>query len=166
MTFDGDKIFATFEKNLKQAKNHLSKLSIFCGRDASFAGLGGWVFEQTIQHCIRKELSAKLIKASVDEQVSLGGRAKADLLVGSIAIEIKSGGLFGATDIDRYRKYRKAAKAKGYKYIFISREETYKPYRDAIIKALGKKNVFFLNKPGEWHRVIDFLTFQLKPSRK
>ena len=107
--FDEDAIWALFYSNLKQAKAYLATLKVYCGKEPVFAGLSGWVFEQTIQHCIWGELENKGAKLTIAEQVSLGGRAKADLAVGNVAIEIKMSGLFGLGDVHRYRQYRRAA---------------------------------------------------------
>ena len=105
--FNASTIWTLFDASLKRAKLNLSKLKVFCGRKPNFAGLSGWVFEQTIQHCIKKELKVKRFAVEIAEQVSVGGRAKADLTVGKAAIEIKTSGLFGLSDVRRYRKYRK-----------------------------------------------------------
>jgi hypothetical protein len=158
--FDENGIWTLFESGMKQAKANLAKLKVYCGREPNFAGLSGWVFEQTIQHCIRKELAAAEVRAEIAEQVSLGGRAKADLTIGKVAVEIKTSGLFGIADVQRYGKYRKAAEAKGFRYVFLTWGENYRPYRDGIIKALGKANVFYLNETGEWERFISMLKRQ------
>lgn len=160
--FDENAILTLFESNLKQAKTNLANLKVYCGKEPSFAGLSGWVFEQTIQHCIRQELEAQDAAPTIAEQVSLGGRAKADLAVGNAAIEIKTSGLFELDAVRRYRKYRRAAQERGLRYIFLSRQETYRPYRDGIIKALGRSNVFYLNERGEWERFIALLIELMK----
>ena len=155
--FNEADIGALFETSLKQAKRNLSKLKISGGKEPSFAGLSGWVFEQTIEHCIRSELRSKGINTLIKEQHSLGGRVKADLLIGNIAIEIKTSGIFGLSDVCRYQRYKKAAHINGYDYIFLSRGESYRPYRDGITKALGGSNVFYLDKRGAWGRFMTFL---------
>jgi hypothetical protein len=162
--YSGESVWNLFEKNLAQAKKNLSNVSVFCGREPSFSGLSGWVYEQTVQYCIRRELKAFGIKADIQEQLSLVGRAKADLAVNRVAIEIKSRGLFGMTngDFQRHRKYQKAAKAKGYNYVFVTSGEGSQIYRRGIIRALGHKNVFFLDKAGDWSRLIHLLVLRKK----
>ncbi|MDA8240095.1 MAG: hypothetical protein M0Z67_06965 [Nitrospiraceae bacterium] len=87
---------------LKEAARRLKELSVFCGRDPAFSGLSGWVFEKTIQKCIRDSLTSCGAALAIDEQFPLGGR-KADLRVGRVVVEIKSAGLFGQLDIAKYR---------------------------------------------------------------
>jgi len=160
--FDENAILTLFESSLKQAKANLADLKVYCGKEPGFAGLSGWVFEQTIQHCLRQELEAHGAAPTITEQVSLGGRAKADLAVGNAAIEIKTSGLFELDAVHRYREYRRAAQEKGLRYIFLSRQETYRPYRDGIIKALGQSNVFYLNERGDWERFVTLLIELMK----
>ena len=105
----------------------LAQLPVYCGTGPDFGQLTGWVYEQTIQFCIRRELKARKVKAHIKEHVSLRGRAKADLKVNNVAIEIKHSGLFGSGDAAKYRDYRKAASAKGWEYLFITRGESYRP---------------------------------------
>jgi hypothetical protein len=165
--YNGDSIWNLSEKNLAQAKKKLSQIKVFCGQKPSFSGLSGWVYEQTVQHCIQRELKAIGIKADIQEQFPLVGRAKADLAVNSVAIEIKSRGLFGMSDEDfqRHRKYQKAAKAKGYNYVFVTSGENSQIYRQGIIRALGQKKVFFLDRDGDWSRLIRLLVLQKKSDR-
>lgn len=158
MIFDENSVWSLFEENLKQAKQKLQEIEVFCGREAGFAGLSGWVFEQTIRHCIQIELATRGKKPEILEQESLGGRARADLAVGKVAVEVKTSGLFGLADVQRYEKYKKAAEAKGFqKYVYLTWEETFAPYRDGLNLALGLDNVFYLKNSGEWARFIDVL---------
>ena len=152
--FNGKSIEALFEKSKLQAKRSLGKIGVCCGDEPDFAGLNGWVFEKTILSCILEELVVKGIARKVEEQFSLGGRARADLKIGSVAIEIKVSGLFSFDDIQKYGKYRKAAEKQGLQYFFLSREESYAPYRRGIIKVIGKENVFYLSDKGEWSRFV------------
>jgi hypothetical protein len=152
--FDEKNIQRLFDRNLETAKERLASL-MFCSRGApSFKGLSGWVFEQTVQDCLRKELKALGIRAEIHEQVSLGGRAKADFLIGTIAMEVKTSGLFDRNAANRYRRYRAAAEEKGYVYLYLTLHETWLPYRKAMLKALGQRNAFFLDTPGDWRRLI------------
>ena len=104
--------------------------------------------------CIRRELTARKLKADIKEHVCLRGRAKADLKVNNVAIEIKHNGLFGSSDAAKYRDYRKAATTNGWSYLFITRSESYPPYRTGITEALGRENVFFLDRKGDWKRFM------------
>ena len=145
-----------FSHNLKTAQAKLAELKFCSVLNPNFQGLNGWVFEQTIQDCIRKELRVLKIKTDIGEQESLGGRARADLLLGKkLAIEIKAGGLFDGNAASRYRKYRTWAAKKGYTYIYITLHESYQPYRNSMSKALGHENAFFLDTTGEWRRLTN-----------
>lgn len=165
--FDEIDIKRLFSRNLQTAKDALQRLEVFCGEEPKFNGLPGWVFEKAIQNCIRKELKGKGVESKIREQVSLGGRSKVDLVIGEkIAIEIKVNGLYEPTDKieKRYQNHRKAAENRGWQYIFLSLDGTYGPYREAIIKALGEENVFYLffgyplkQQKGEWKRLINLL---------
>jgi hypothetical protein len=99
-------------------------------------------------------LKARKVKAEITEHDSLRGRARADLKVNNVAIEIKHSGLFGSEDADKYKEYRKAASSKGWRYLFVTRGESYPPYRTEIAKALGRENVSFLDAKGDWNRFV------------
>jgi hypothetical protein len=159
-----NKIYALYETNRSAAADKLKQIPVYCGNEPSFTGLNGWVFEQTIQYCIKKELKAKKIKAEIIEQAKLGSRIKADLKIGNVAIEIKMSGLFSSTDIVKYSKYRKVANATKVTYLFRAGGERYQQYRDGISKALEKENVFFLDTLGEWKRFVNRLLRLLKAS--
>ena len=152
-----DDVWRLFESNLQRAKGKLAELPVYCGIQPRFSGLSGWVFEQTIQHCIQRELKARRMSPNVREQVSLGGRTKADLVVGKVAVEIRTSGLFSPSDADRYKRYSKAAETRGFRYVYLTWEENFLPYKRALDKALGRRNVFYLNEDGEWHRFITLL---------
>lgn len=154
-TNDIDKLHQT---SLEQARFKLTEIEVFCGEEPGFAGLNGWVFEQTIRYCIARELEAKGVNLRIDEQVSLGGRAKADLHVGNTVIELKTSGLFGLSDIERYGRYRDQAHDKGFnRYLYLTWDEKYKPYRTGLDLALGKENVFHISEEDEWERFIDVI---------
>jgi hypothetical protein len=86
--FSENSIRGQFESNLNAAKAALASLD-FCCSEASFLGLTGWVFEQTVHGCLRKELEALGVRADFREQPSIGGRAKAHLLIGGVvAVEV------------------------------------------------------------------------------
>ena len=164
MIYDEQTIIELFERNLDQARVLLDGLEVCSGRKHGFSGLSGWVFERTIQYCIGIELDHLNVAYEIHEQVSLGGRAKADLGIGKTAIEIKTRGLFGRNDIARYEEYRDRAQEKGYhRYVFLTGSESYAPYREGITKALGEDNVVFLKgQIGEWKRFIDIIAEGVK----
>jgi hypothetical protein len=158
MIFTEEQVWELYEANLKQAITKLGEIEVFSGENPRFSGLSGWVFEKTILHCIKAELKEKGINRGIKEQASLGGRAKADLAVGSVAIELKTSGLFGKSDAERYGKYKNAAKENGYpRYIYLTWNETSFEYKQGLNLALGENNVFYLETPGEWERFISAL---------
>jgi hypothetical protein len=81
LLFDYGKIWDIYEGNLQQAKDKLAELEVFCNHAPDFRGLGSWIFEQTIQFCLRKEIEARGIKAEFCEQIPLIRRAKAAEIV-------------------------------------------------------------------------------------
>lgn len=155
-----------YQRNLACAKASLGTLEVFCGNDCKIGGLSGWVFEQTIQYCLQKELKVKGLQPIITEQCSLGGRAKADFAIGNFAIEIKLAGLFGMDQVEKYRRYREAANKRGLKYLFFSTAESCIPYRKGIIKALGAENVFFLDEPKDWRRFVNRIVAEIGHSRQ
>ena len=154
LLFDDAKIWEIYKRNLQQAKDKLAELEVFCNHAPTFGGLGGWIFEQTIQFCLRQELEARRIKAEFREQIPLIRRAKADLGIGNLAIEIKSAGLFSKDDAPRYASYKVSAAAKGLDYLFFTSGESHEGYRKGIIEAVGIDNVFFLDDPKDWGRFV------------
>ena len=112
MKYDAEKIQQLSQENLKLAKDRLSQLPIWCGHRPDFGGLHGWVYEQTIQFCLKEELAEYALKPNIEEHFSLGGRAKPDLRIEHVLIEVKTRGLFSVQDVERYNKYGKLAKDK------------------------------------------------------
>lgn len=157
--FDEASIRGLFEEYHQVAIVALTGLDFCCSEKPSFQGLRGWVFEQTVQNCLRKELKALRILAEIKEQASLAGRARVDLLIGStVALEIKAKGLFDSGAASRYLKYRLDAEKLGYTYLYLTLEESYLPYRKAMIEAVGEENAFFLDTHGDWGRLIKRIT--------
>jgi hypothetical protein len=149
-----DQIKELFNSNHHKAVRKLENLPVFCGTKPDFGALAGWVYEQTIQFCIIRELNARKVRADIKEHVCLRGRAKADLRVNNIAIEIKHKGLFGGREAAKYRDYKNAATKNGWAYLYITGSESHQPYRAGITKALGSDNVFFLDTEGNWERFM------------
>lgn len=166
MIYDENTVENLFQKSLRDAKRALRRLDVHSGREPSFSGLSGWVYEQTIRHCILHELKERGVVAEpVLEQQALGGKKKVDLLIGNTAIEIKTSGLFGHHEIDRYKTYQSLAAAIGYRYLLLSRGET--TYRTGLLKALGKDNVILLDEEGgAWRRLIGIVASGLKLKRR
>lgn len=154
--FSIDDIKKLHQASRDQALSKLKEVEVYSGDEPSFAGLNGWVFEQTIRYCVTHELEAKCVNLEIKEQVSLGGRAKADLQVGNTVIELKTSGLFGQSDVERYGRYRGQALDKGFnRYLYLTWDESHKPYRSGLEQVLDKENVFYISEEGEWRRFID-----------
>jgi hypothetical protein len=155
MKYDKNEIEKLYQESLSAARQLLASLSVAEGREPTIKGLNGWVYEQTIRHCLSKELMACGISPIMQEQVPLYGRAKIDLLVGRVAVEIKALGSFG-DDARKYSKYRTKVEDKGWTYCYLTRSETHQPYRLAAEEAFGKERAFFLDIQDEddWERFV------------
>ncbi|MGA3207131.1 MAG: hypothetical protein ABSE05_04850 [Syntrophales bacterium] len=156
MRYDELEIKRLYKENLSAAEQLLASLPVAEGRKPTTKGLNGWVYEQTICHCLLQELKVLGIvpsKEDIKEQVTLYGRAKIDLLIGRVAIEIKAGGSFG-DDAKKYSAYRTKVEQKEWVYCYLTGGETYPPYRLATEKAFGKERAFFMDTPGDWERFV------------
>ena len=71
MKYTAQAIAELAENSLELAKTKLAELPIYCGHEPTFAGLHGWVYEQTIQFCLLEELSEYGLKPDVEEQARL-----------------------------------------------------------------------------------------------
>jgi hypothetical protein len=142
-----------YEAALVEAKRKLASLDVIRGRPVDIKGLSGWLFEQTIRTCLETELEFKGISVPIEEQVSIGGRARVDLVVGRVAIEIKAAGFFG-NEGHRYREYRTRIESKGWHYLYLTMHETHWPYVGIARRAFGAKKAFFLDQRGAWPRFI------------
>ena len=142
-----------YQENLSAARQLLASLPVAEGREPTTKGLNGWVYEQTIRHCLSQELTALGIFPIIREQVPLSGRAKIDLMVGRVAVEIKALGSFG-DDAKKYSGYRAKVEEKGWVYCYLTRSETYHPYRLAAESAFGKERTFFLDTQGDWEAFV------------
>jgi len=155
MIYNESSVQRVYKMNAREAKKQLMQLPVysgpaFYGYEPEVPGLTGWVFEQTIQHCIRRELEKMNLTAEIEEQESITESAKIALRVGKTAIEIKPSELFSHDDIVQCKNGQAQAKEKGWRYIFLSSGET--TFQTGIIEAIGKDNVIFLEKydEGEW----------------
>src|ERR1035441_3641090 len=154
MSFTETAIVALYEESLTEAEGRLSLLAVAEGRRPSARGLNGWVFEQTIRYCLSQELTAVGLYPSVQEQVPLSGRARIDMLVGKVAIELKVRGSFGAGD-SKYNDYRVAVEKRGWVYFYLSLQESHAPYRQSTECTFGANRAFFLDTQGDWTRFLD-----------
>ena len=154
--YDEHAIDDLYQNNLKEAAILLSSLKVAENRIPNVTGLRGWIYEQTIHYCLKHELSGISLSPDISEQVALKGRAKIDLLVGTIAIEIKALGSFG-NDAEKYIRYRAMVEERGWTYCYLTRQETYLPYRLKTKVIFGEENAFFLDTPGDWARFIEHI---------
>lgn len=161
MKFSGPGVLDLVERNLRIARKRLTELPVYCGNEPTFGELHGWVFEQTVQWCLLRELAALGLKPKVEEQVKLVGRAKVDFRIGRVMVELKSGGLFSMADVGKYRRYRQTAESLGYRYLFVSKYEDCERYRPGIQKGIGRGNVFVLNQPDHWKRFVQAVRKEL-----
>ncbi len=152
MIYNESTIQRVFEANFREAQRQLQNLPICCGYEPNFPGLSDWIFEQTIQHCTRRELEEMNLDAEIEEQVVSGG-ANIDLLIGNTAIDMKTGRTLSEENITECVNNQIEAKKRNWFYVFLSLYEN--DFRPGIIDALGKENTVFLqNCAGEWERFI------------
>ena len=154
MKYDEKSIENLYQQNLRKAHQLLASLQVAEGREPSVKGLNGWIYEQTIRYCLCQELLSLGLSPIIKEQVPLRGRAKVDLLVDTVAIEIKARGSFGKNDTEKYSKYRAEAEEKGWIYCYLTGGERYHPYRLAFESVFGKERAFFLDTDGDWARFV------------
>jgi hypothetical protein len=147
-------IQSLFESEKTEARDRLASLSVAGGRPPTVSGLNGWVYEQTIRSCIECELQGDHPNLKIEEQVQFLKRSKLDLVIGLVAIEVKSAGLFGQADADKYRRYRKAVESSGKHFLYITSYETHIPYRELTVDIFGEDRAFFLDSSGTWERFI------------
>lgn len=160
--FSSQDILDIHARNRRVAVRLLKKVPVFCGEDPGETVISGWVFEKTVQHCLRKELRRAKITLPIAEQVRIGNRGRADLQIGTVLIEIKQSGFFSPDALPRYRRYRKAANSTGSTYLYFTGWEQHRPYRDGAKKVFGNRNTFFLNFEDDWGRFIQRLVQLLK----
>jgi hypothetical protein len=98
----------------------------------------------------------------LQEQTSITGRARADLQVAHVCIEVKLHGLFDHHAIERYRRYAKAARASDREYLYLTGGEGHDEYRTGILEAFGRGNAFFLDRKGHWNRFVVRLSALLR----
>jgi hypothetical protein len=153
MKYDEHDIENLYQENLSAAWQMLASLPVAEGRQPTTQGLNGWIYEQTVRHCLSQEFSELEVAPAIEEQVPLHGRVKVDILVGRAAIEIKALGIFGK-DAQKYSGYRVKAEEKGWSYLYLTRGESYNPYRMAMQYIFGEERAFFLDSSGDWERFV------------
>jgi hypothetical protein len=159
MIYNESTVQKVYEANFREGQRQLQSLPVFCGYEPNFPGLSDWIFEQTIQHCIRRELEAINLDADMEEQV-VYGTAIIDLLVGNAAIDIKTGRSFSAKDTTECVNNQTEAKKRNWRYIFLKLYEN--NFQFGISDALGNDNTVFLqNGNGEWERFIGIIATSL-----
>jgi hypothetical protein len=156
-------IIQNYEDNLEEAKTKLKSLSWYNGQEIKATGLNGWVFEETIQYCLKEEFLklGKLYK--IETQIKLGNRAVVDLGINNpandlkVLIEIKLSGLFSPNGLAKYIKNKIIANKQGVEYLYITGYETCKPYKLNTQTEFGNDNSFFLNDGSslEWERFVN-----------
>jgi len=157
MKYSEDAINRLYDDSLAEAQRRLSSLPVAEGRKPVIGGLNGWIYEQTIRHCLSEELRALGLSPTIQGQVTLEGRVKIDLLIGRMAVEVKAAGSFGDQD-KKYSAYRVKVEAKGWTYCYVTRGESHKPYRLATMSIFGKQHAFFLDTKGDWERFAREIT--------
>ena len=154
MNFTEDEIIKIYKESLDAAEERLSSLAVAEGRKPSLRGLNGWAFEQTIRYCLLKEMEAVGLHPEMEDQVPLFGRAKIDLRVGKVAIELKARGSFGTGD-SKYGEYRSVVEKCGRVYFYLTQQESHDPYKQITKSIFGPARAFFLDDKGDWARFVD-----------
>jgi hypothetical protein len=161
MKYDEQEVERIYQENLSRACALLASLPVAGDRKPTTKGLNGRVYEQTVRYCLCEELKELALAPAVDEQVRLYGRTKVDLLVGRVAIEIKALGIVGK-NARKYSGYRAKAEENGWSYFYLTRGESYGPYRVLMQSIFGKERAFFLDTLGDWERFVKGLEEILK----
>jgi hypothetical protein len=148
-----------YQKYLEKCRTSLKTIDCWQGWEIKIRGLSGWIFENLVADLIKQAIPS----VSITPQPRLypkgsNKRAKADLLVNNkIAVEAKVAGVYSDEYIEKLGEYRKAAAQKGWAYLYISGGESYEPYYERTIHAMGRQNAFFLDDRGkdDWNRFTD-----------
>ena len=163
MNYNNETVKSRYITNLNNVIESLKQLDVYCKRDIKIKGLNGWVLEQTIQSCIKEELSQQKISCNIEEKYPLYSRIKVDLkLDDKILIEVKVSGIYGRKVAETYMKYKKIAEEEDFEYLYITLKEGYEPYRVFMYNVFGKENAFFLDTDkNEWERFINRIIYIL-----
>lgn len=157
MFSEGD-VTASHEATLEQARRALAALPFAADAVPEFRGLRGWVFEQTVRHCLRQELVARGLDPPIREQWRIAGTRKvADLLVERVAVEVKESGLFAYASVAKYRDCQAHTTAAGFHYLYRAGVKTNPRLRAGMRDAVGAESAFYLDHAGDWRRFVDRL---------
>jgi hypothetical protein len=154
MKFTGKDVIDQFNSTLAAVKVSLSKTAGEGGGPPNVTGLNGWVCEQTVRKCLTQEAVAAGLKYETVEQHKFGGRARLDLVVGNVAIEVKAHGVFGKNDCGKYEKYRTEVEKAGKKYLYVTLWEGHRPFRQMMRDIFGPENAFFVEEAGDWEKFV------------
>ena len=157
MNYNNETVKSKYITNLNKAIEGLKQLDVYCNRDIKIKGLNRWVLEQTIQSCIKEELTQQKIPYNFEEQFQLQSRIKVDLKIDDkILIEIKVSGIYSRNTEETYMKYKKIAEEKNFEYVYITLKEGYEHYHELMRNVFGNENAFFLDTDkNEWERFIN-----------
>ncbi|MDE3236444.1 MAG: hypothetical protein KGO81_10855 [Bacteroidota bacterium] len=173
MLFNNQKVKEIFNDNFIKASNVLKTLDFYSNRhtneEINFRGLVGWVFEETIFSCLNNELNSLNLRHELKVQFNLSSlfvigkksKGKADLYLHTdkqnYLIELKHTGVFGIADYDKYRKYREIVNNNNFKYLYLTKGESYEKFVTECKNIFGSENAFFLDKDGDWEKFINLI---------
>ena len=146
-------IEADYFSALKEARYALASLPFAEKAPDKVRGLSGWVFEQVLLRRLSRALANRGVRPIIKYQEPISGRATVDFVIGSVAVEAKVSGAYDDFR-PKYRRYRKTVESKGWHYVYVTLEETYKPNVRRAQEVFGRNRAFFLDRPREWGRLI------------
>lgn len=156
-----NKIEDQYEEARTEALKLLGSLKVAHGTPRKILGLDGWVFEQTVRCAIEEELGKERIQYKIKEQEPIVGKAKVDLLIGNVVLEIKVSGFYSDVE-DKYSRYRKKLEEKGLVYFYVTLYEDYARNIEVAQRVFGSNRTFILKHSGEWERFLTELIGSLK----
>lgn len=159
-----------FDKNLIKAKKKLKDLNFNRQDSVDFKGLSGWVYEKTIQDCLKTRFEldghdfifteqCKLRTVDVDSKGIIDLKIENKVNKKIVLIEIKTSGLFSANDPERYRVYNNVIGSNtNCTYLYITGHETCGTYKSKMQLYMGYDKSFFLDREDdidEWERFVE-----------
>lgn len=149
-----EEVLEHYKKYRRECEEVLSKIACYQGWKITIRGLNGWIFENLVADLIKREIPS--VDITPQPKLYPKGGAKADLLINNrIAVETKVAGVYSNEYIERLGKNKEAAKKKGWTYLYISLEESWRPYYEKTLNEVGQQNAFFLDRhEGDWNRFI------------
>lgn len=141
-----------YEAALAEALKLLGSLEIAQGPPKhKILGLNGWIFEQTLRCVVEEELKREKIQYYIREQETIEGRAKVDLIINRVAIEIKLSGFYSNVE-EKYVRFRQRLEERGLIYFYVTLYEEYERNFEVAKRVFGANRAFILIKPGDWER--------------